>query len=160
MNTPYPSEDGDLLVIGYGNTLRQDDRAGPLVAGTIESYALPGVRTLVCAQLSPEHAEAVARAREVVLVDAMSGSVRATNLQRIAPAASPQVTTHAVEPPTLLALARDVYGRVPPVWLLTVPAEKLGFGTDISETTRHGVEVAVGKIVKLAHRKSLKPVEV
>jgi hydrogenase maturation protease len=153
MNTPYPADDGDLLVIGYGNTLRQDDRAGPLVAGTIESYGLHGVRTLVCAQLSPEHAEAVARAREVVMVDATSGPCQAPTLRRVEAANSPQVTTHAVEPPTLLALARDVYGRVPPAWLLTVPAERLGFGTDISETTRHGVEVAVGKVVKLAHRK-------
>ena len=154
MNSSYPTEDGELLVIGYGNTLRQDDRAGPLVAGTIESYALPGVRTLVCHQLAPEHAEAVAQAREVVFVDAAAGAVPVTILRRIAPGESAQVTTHAVEPRTMLALAREVFGRVPPAWMLTVPAEKLGFGTDISETTRRGVAQAVTKVVKLARRKA------
>jgi hydrogenase maturation protease len=145
--------DPALLVIGYGNTLRQDDRAGPAVATLIEAYALPGVRTIICPQLSPEHAEAVARARAVVFVDARAGPARATTLQQVLPGASAQVTTHAAEPRTLLALARDVYGRVPPGWLLTVPAERLGFGTDLSPLTRRGIAVAVGKVVKLARQK-------
>lgn len=153
MNTPAITDEAGLLVIGYGNTLRQDDRAGPLVAGIIESYALPGVRTLVCHQLAPEHAEAVAQARAVVFVDAQAGPASRTSLQRVQAGVSSQVTTHAAEPRTLLALARDVYGQCPPAWLLTVPAERLGFGTDISEVTRRGVEVAVGKVVKLARMK-------
>ena len=36
-----------------------------------------------------------------------------------------------------------------------VPAERLGFGTDISPLTLRGIEVAVGKIVKLARAKPL-----
>ena len=152
MTTPSHSEPA-LLVIGYGNTLRQDDRAGPAVAGIIETYALPGVRTLVCPLLSPEHAEAVAGARAVVFVDAQAGPAREAVLQRVQPGESSQVTTHAAEPRTLLALSRDVYGRVPPGWMLTVPAERLGFGTDISPLTLRGIEVAVGKIVKLARMK-------
>jgi hypothetical protein len=60
------------------------------------------------------------------------------------------VTTHAAEPRTLLALARDVYGRVPPARLLTIAAERLGFGVDISHATRRGIEVAVGDVTRLA----------
>ena len=59
-----------LLVIGYGNTLRGDDGVGPKVAEAVEALQLPGVRTLVCQQLSPEHAEPISRARVVVFVDA------------------------------------------------------------------------------------------
>ncbi|MEI6106727.1 MAG: hydrogenase maturation protease [Opitutae bacterium] len=140
----------ELLVIGYGNTLRQDDQAGPLVAEAIEAHALTGVHTLVCAQLSPEHAEAVAQADTVVFVDAQAGSPGQAALRRIEPGATAQVTTHAVEPRTLLALAREVYGRAPTAWLLTIPAERFGFGPEISEATRHGIEVAVAMVANLA----------
>lgn len=139
-----------LLVIGYGNTLRQDDQAGPVTVERIESQMLPGVHTLVCPQLSPEYAEALAGARAVVFVDAQAGPTRTVTLRRVLPGEFPQVTTHAVEPHTLLALARDVYGRVPPGWLLTIPAERFGFGTEISPLTRRGINVAVAKVVKLA----------
>ena len=149
MSAPPPTA-SRLLVIGYGNTVRQDDQAGPLVAERIEALALPGVLALACPQLSPEHAAAVAQARAVVLVDAQAGPAREVCLQRVLPGASPQVTTHATEPRTLLALARDVYGHVPPTWLLTIPAERFGFGTDLSPLTARGVEVAVARLLELA----------
>ena len=152
MNAPADNEPV-LLVIGYGNTLRQDDQAGPTVAELIEARALPGVRTLVCAQLSPEHAEAVAAARAVVFVDAQQAGPYATiSLQVVPPGESSQVTTHAAEPWTLLALAREVYGRVPPAWLLTVPAESFGFGAEISAVTRWGIGEAVEQVMALARK--------
>ena len=142
-----------LLVSGYGNTLRQDDQAGPAVAEEIEAASLPGVVTLVSPQLSPEHAEAVAQSRGVVFVDAQAGPDQEPRLRRVRPGESSQVTTHAAEPRTLLALARDVYGRTPPGWLLTVPAVQFGFGTELSPVTRRGIARAVEKISRLARMK-------
>ncbi len=149
MNTATLS-DYALLVIGYGNMLRQDDSAGPRVIEKIETRGMPGVHTFACAQLSPEHAEMLARARAVVFVDAQAGAASQVRLQKIMPGESSQVTTHAAEPRTLLALARDVYGRAPPAWLLTIPIERLGFGTDISDTTRQGIDYAVEEVSRLA----------
>ncbi len=149
MSTSTLSETA-LLVIGYGNTVRQDDQAGPLVAEQIEARELPGVRTLACAQLSPEHAEAVSQARAVVFVDALADPALETSLRPVVPGESAQVTTHAAEPETLLALARDVFGNAPPAWLLTVPAEKLGFGMDLSPRTRRGIDAAVREVEQLA----------
>jgi hydrogenase maturation protease len=146
MTNPPPC----LLVIGYGNTLRQDDQAGPLVAERIESLALPGVLAMACAQLSPEHAEAVARAGTVVFVDAQAAASRQSALTPVLPGASSQVTTHAAEPRTLLALARDVFGHAPPAWLLTIPAERFEFGTDLSPITQQGIEAAINTVVELA----------
>ena len=66
METPsIPSLLDEVLVIGYGNTLRQDDGVGPYVAERFEELGLPGVRTLVEAQLSPEHAEVISMAKAV-----------------------------------------------------------------------------------------------
>jgi len=147
--TPPSHTAAKLLVIGYGNTVRQDDQAGPLVAERIEALALPGVCTLACAQLSPEHAEVVALAQAVVFVDAQAGPDRQINLQPVLPGDSSQVTTHAVEPQTLLALARDVYDQAPPAWLLTIPAERFGFGSDLSPLTQQSIEQAVSKVLEM-----------
>lgn len=130
------------LVIGYGNTLRQDDAAGPRTAERVEALELRGVSVVVAPQLSPEHVEAVVRARFVVFVDAAiaGGEVR---VRPIAPAASSEVTAHALEPRTVLALARDVFDRVPPAWLITIPAVRLGFGEDLSPSAESGIAQAV-----------------
>ncbi len=165
-----------LLVIGYGNPLRCDDGVGPKVAEAVEALQLPGVHTLVCQQLSPEHAEPISRARVVVFVDAIVNTGdkwqvtsdgktwQATSgekscrpppdtchvqLRKLEPGESSQLMAHAADPRTMLALARDVFGHAPEAWWLTIPAMKLGFGTDFSPGTQRGFEVALKKIQEL-----------
>ena len=142
--------DTELLVIGYGNTLRQDDSVGPRVAERIEALHRPGVRTLICDQLSPEHAEAIAHAHVVVFVDAMRGAPRHVRLQPVKPGHSTQLMAHAAEPPTMLALARDVYGRVPQAWLAAIPAVRLGFGSGVSVVAQRGIDDATRTINRFA----------
>lgn len=147
---PEAVVDTPLLVVGYGNTLRQDDSVGPRVAERIAARHLPGVRTLICPQLSPEHAAPVAQARTVVFVDAAVGAARQVRLRPVAPGTSTRLLAHAAAPPTILALARDVYGRAPAAWMLTIPAVHLGFGTELSVTAQRGVARAVREILRLA----------
>ncbi len=157
----------DFLVIGYGNTLRGDDGVGPRVAEAIEKLNLPGVRTLVCQQLSPEHADPVARARTVVFVDAIVNTgdkwqvtsdgkschpthdTRHVQLRKLEPGESSQLMAHAADPRTLLALARDVFGHTPEAWLLTIPAVKLDFSEDLTPEAQRGFAEAVEKIQEL-----------
>jgi hydrogenase maturation protease len=139
------------LVIGYGNTLRGDDGVGPRVAEAVAALGLPGVRTLVCPQLSPEHAEPVARARLVIFVDAAVDAPREVQRRHLEPADTTQLMAHAADPRTLLALARDVFGRAPEAWLLTIPVETLAFGETLSPAARRGLEAAVREIQKF-HR--------
>jgi hydrogenase maturation protease len=151
MQTELPVEiSADLLVIGYGNTLRRDDGVGPRVAETIESLNLRGVSSLACHQLSPEHAEAVARARQVVFVDAAVDDISGIKLRKLQAGKTTQLMAHAADPSTLLALARDVFGHAPEAWWLTIPAVKLGFGTDFSKETEAGFRAAVIEIRHLA----------
>lgn len=145
-----PAVNPALLVIGYGNTLRQDDGVGPRVAEQIEALQLPGVQTLSCAQLSPEHAEPIARAWAVVFVDAAESARGPVELQPVSPGTSTQLLAHAADPATMLALAREVYGRAPEAWLLLLPAEQFGFGTELSALAEEGVAQAVREIGRLA----------
>jgi len=144
--------DNELLVIGYGNTLRRDDGVGPRVAGAVEELRLPGVRTMACAQLTPEMADPLSQARAAVFVDAALDCPGRVRMRRIDPSDSSQVLAHAADPRILLALARDAFGRAPEAWLLTLPAEDLGFGEQLSRAARHGLRKAVRE-VRALHRR-------
>lgn len=144
-----------MLVIGYGNTLRRDDGVGPIVAEAVAGLNLPGVSTLVSPQLTPELAEPVARAGCVVFVDASVDSPREVRFRRLSPANSSQVIAHAADPRTLLALARDVFGHAPEAWWLTIPAEDLGFGEELSVQARDGVKTALNRIRELVTQLSM-----
>ena len=137
-----------LLVIGYGNTLRSDDGAGPRVAEALEQMNLSGVRTLSCPLLSPELAEPVSQAERVVFVDAALDTGEVEFLP-LAPADSSQLMAHAAEPATVLALARDVFGHAPQAWLLTLPVENMGLGETFSPKTQRAVGTATRKVRQL-----------
>jgi hydrogenase maturation protease len=142
-----------LLVIGYGNLLRGDDGVGPKVVEALEELHLPDVRTLICQQLSPEHAEPIARARTVIFVDAAVDAPKDVQLRKLEPNETSQLMAHAADPRTMLALARDVFGHCPEAWWLTIPAVKLGFGEELSPIARQGYEAALEQIRKLAGRR-------
>jgi len=138
--------DSDLLVIGYGNTLRRDDGVGPRVAGAVEGLRLPGVRTVACAQLTPELADPLSQAGAALFVDAAVGHSGRVRMRRIDPSDSSQILAHTPDPRTLLALARDAFGRAPEAWLLTVPAEDLGFGEQLSSAAKRGLRKALREV--------------
>lgn len=142
----------DLLVIGYGNTLRSDDGVGPRVAEAIGALHLPGVRTMICQQLSPEHAEPISLSRAVIFVDAAVNNLAQIEFRKLMPNDSAQLMAHAADPRTMLALARDVYGQMPEAWWLTISAEKFGFGETMSDHTEAGYREALFMIKSMAER--------
>jgi hydrogenase maturation protease len=141
-----------LLVIGYGNTLRRDDGVGPKVAEAVGELCLPGVRTLVCQQLSPEHAEPISQARIVVFVDAAVDAPNEVQWRKLEPKTTSQLMAHAADPRTMLALARDVFGHAPEAWWLTIPAVNLEFGEEFSTETETGFHIALRHIRLLAEK--------
>jgi hydrogenase maturation protease len=152
-NPDKPPPPGTLLVIGYGNTLRSDDGVGPKVIAALEDLKLPGVRTLACHQLMPELAQAVSEADRVIFVDAAVDEPKEVLLRPLEPADSSQLMAHAADPKTLLAMARDVFGRYPAAWWLTIPVERLEFGETLSPLAQRGFDTALGKVKDLARRR-------
>jgi hydrogenase maturation protease len=146
---PKPIRRDDFLIIGYGNTLRGDDGAGPRVAEAVAGMHHPGVRTLACALLTPELAEPISQARIVLFVDAAVEAPHEVRLIKLEPGKSSQIMAHAADPRTMLALARDVFGHAPKAWCLTIPAVKFDFGDEFSPETQHGVARALEKIREL-----------
>lgn len=121
-----------VLVIGYGNTLRGDDGVGPRLAEAVAGLKLEGVATLTCDLLTPELADNISRAEQVVFVDATVAETVEAQLRPLAPADSSQLMAHAADPRTMLALARDVFGHAPQAWLLTIPVAQMAIGENLS----------------------------
>ncbi|MEY4387844.1 MAG: hypothetical protein RLY20_3127 [Verrucomicrobiota bacterium] len=141
-----PNEKPALLVIGYGNTLRGDDGVGPRVADAVEALHLPGVRTMTCQQLSPEHAAPISLAETVIFVDAAVDAPREVQFRHLEPNATSQLMAHAADPRTMLALSRDVFGHVPHALWLTIPAERMDFSEKLTPIAEWGCAEAVAKI--------------
>lgn len=144
----------NLLVIGYGNTLRSDDGVGPRLAEAVEALALPGIRTLSCSLLTPELADPVSRARTVIFVDASVDAARGVRLRALLPADSAQILAHAMDPRTILALARDIFGHAPEAWWLTIPAKNLGIGEELSVKAKRGLAKAMERIEVIIDRQT------
>ena len=140
----------DLLVIGYGNTLRSDDGVGPRVAEAIEALQLPGVHTMVCQQLWPEYAEPISQARRVIFVDAAVDTPAEVQFRKLTPNDSVQLMAHAADPRTMLAFSRDVFGHAPEAWWLTIGGVEFGFGESFSTQTEAGFHEAFCMIKSLA----------
>jgi hydrogenase maturation protease len=136
------------LVIGYGNPLRGDDAAGPLLAGRVAAWQLPGVTALAVHQLTPELAARLAECDRAVFLDARQGGGEA-RWRALAPAETHAGLEHASDPARLLALARDLFGARPAAWLLTLPGVEFSFGAGLSEPTARALEAAAGVLGRL-----------
>jgi hydrogenase maturation protease len=139
-----------MLVIGYGNQLRGDDGLGVRAAEAVAAWGLPDVEVHAVHQLTPELAEPVASARQVIFVDARpAAETGGVWVQRLAPATASPGLGHTSDPHLVLALAQTLYGRCPPVRLVTIPAGSFAAGDQLSPTAAHGLLEALGVLTRL-----------
>ena len=130
-----------VLVIGYGNPLREDDGIGWRVIEEIEReessiFNLQSLETIAVHQLLPELAEEVSAAGLVIFVDAsVEGEPGDIVVREVLPVTQEMgAFTHHFDPAGLLGYARDLYGRFPRAYLVTITAVSLGYGEGLSPT--------------------------
>lgn len=133
-----------VLLIGYGNPLREDDGVGwrvvaEMANGQLETGQNPqsiihNPQFIAVHQLLPELAEPISQADLVIFVDAAvagePGEIRRMELQP--QAEEPGAFSHQVGPAGLLESARVLYGRFPPATLFTITAAQMGYGDQLS----------------------------
>lgn len=130
------------LVIGYGNSLRGDDGAGPFVARQL------GAGAIACHQLTPELAEPISQARQVIFVDAHAGAPAGQIvIQPVRP--RPSAAIHRFDPETLLAWSQQLYGRAPEAILIGIGGESFDLGEGLSPGARRAAREALRAIRKL-----------
>ncbi len=123
------------LVIGYGSLVRGDDGLGQVIAQAVAARR-PDVHTITHVQLMPEYAEPISAAERVFFIDAgIEGEPGTITCEAIAPAAEESADSafaHSLTPPALLSAARDLYGRVPEAYLITVVGASFGYAVTLS----------------------------
>jgi hydrogenase maturation protease len=124
-----------VLLVGYGNALRTDDGLGWHAAGLLAGDPrLAGATVLQCHQLMPELALDISAAALVVLVDAShtlpAGRFTVTQVERADDAGT--TWSHQLSPPSLVALAHELYGRAAEVFLVSAGVESLELGDRLS----------------------------
>lgn len=154
-----------ILVICIGNLARGDDGVARHVADALKRPGLPANVDLVSApQLDVVMAEGMANAGRVIVVDAERRSEPAIKIERIdltgenAAPATPQgafprgsMPGHALDPRSLVLLARTLYGSVPAVFLVTVAAPEMGHGEALSATAAAARDEATRSVLALLH---------
>lgn len=137
------------LVIGYGNDLRSDDGAGIHAATRLaEQSAQP--RVIMARQLTPDLAEDIATAAQVVFVDAYAALEHDAQLRidKISGDDSHNSSAlgHHGDPEELMQLADQLFGKTPDAWVVGIPAFSFDAGETISPETLHRIDEAVALI--------------
>lgn len=138
------------LVLACGNPLRGDDAVALHVAKALVT-GFCDEDTLVYSQHQwlPEMAETISESELVIFVDASeeiaAGEVCTRTVVPVA--AVPHPMTHSVSPAALLAMARDLYGRLPKdTYLVSIGGESFGLSEKLSDRVRHAVPVALDHV--------------
>ncbi len=130
----------DVLILGYGNTLRGDDALGIHAAHALhELYCTDGgIRVLATSQLTPDLAEDISQAQMILFIDAAaSGLPGEIHSEEISLADEKVRFTHHWTPRTLLMLSKQLYGRAPLAMTLTMAVASSEIGVGLSQEIEH-----------------------
>ncbi|MCX6898918.1 MAG: hydrogenase maturation protease [Verrucomicrobia bacterium] len=135
------------LIIAYGNPLRGDDGLGWHVARLLADIAPSrNAEVITCHQLMPELAQQISEVSTVVFVDAGSeGPPGRLGWRRVEPQAGQAAFAHHVSPESLLGMAKELYGRSPQTFVVSVVGETFACSEELSPTVR----AALPALVKL-----------
>ncbi len=138
-----------VMLIGYGNPLRTDDAIGWRAAGELSSQVHDDdVEIVACHQLNPEMAEAISQTKLVIFIDACTDGTPGRVSRRDAQVGkfSPELMTHHLDPESLLACAKELYGRAPKAVVICVTGECFGYGRELTPT----IERVLPGVIELA----------
>ena len=126
-----------LLIIGYGNALYGDDGIGPYAARLFRDHGFDAIETH---QLTPELAERIAAATQVIFIDCDArlapAEIRVTKVEP----APPGPLEHHATPASLLRLALDLYGAAPTALAVGIGPASCQLGDSLSPQVIAAVE--------------------
>jgi hydrogenase maturation protease len=124
------------LIIGIGNPLRGDDGLGWAVAEQLSRDCDMGCDIQTVYQLTPELAQWMAAVNLVVMIDASHegepGELHIRPLPLPLSAQPSAVGAHYTTPEELAALTLAVYGRCPPVVVVSMTGANFSIGEQLS----------------------------
>lgn len=141
------------LVVCYGNRLLGDDGVAWHVAERLAvDPRFATVDVLARHQLTPELADDLSRASRVVFVDACvsspPGAVRRSTVEVASSTASLR-WSHSLTPEALAGMALSLFGRIPPIDVVTVGGASFVAGEELSAAVQLVLPVAVDEVATL-----------
>ena len=139
-----------ILFLGWGNPSRGDDALGPLLCDRLANLlgrsdlGAVAARTEVQQdfQLQVEDASDIAGRELVVFIDASLAAPAPFGFSVLEAEADAAVTTHALSPGAVLAVACKIFGATPPAYLLAVRGEAFELGAGLSAAAALHLEAA------------------
>ena len=143
-----------VLIIGFGNPLCSDDGLGWHIAERLPlQRSLNDVQVIAAHQLTPEIAEFASRVERMIFIDASRvGTPGSLRCDVVVPVVVPNRYTHELSPASLLGLAKELYGRVPEAYLLTIVGECFDTGETMSATVEKGIPALLAEVDRLLGR--------
>jgi hydrogenase maturation protease len=150
------------LIIGIGNPLRGDDGLGWRALEMLERHtealgaraSRPPFETVVCHQLTPELAEPISRAAQVIFIDACVGSPPGKiRVDHLAADSAVGGFTHRLDPQGLMNYCRELYGTCPEAWTISMTGAEYGYSEGLSAA----VESRLAALVAVAAQAVLAP---
>lgn len=143
----------NVLVIGWGNSLRSDDCVGIYAVRELKKKVQrANVEFVEVPQLQPELAERISHSDLAVFIDAATQGISGEiNYEPLMPAPKRAAISHGSDPETLLGAAKELFGHAPTALLATVSGECFGYGTKLSpevEVSMKGVTERVSEIIE------------
>jgi hydrogenase maturation protease len=120
----------NTIIIGIGNSSRQDDGLGWAFLDAIEDLVSDDIPVLHRYQLNVEEAELISTYDRVIFVDARTNEHSTPFEYRpCKPKQSFEFTTHALGPEVVLSLCQSLYNAYPKADLLTIT----GYSWELAE---------------------------
>ena len=136
------------LVVGYGSSLRNDDRIGLEVARIVADWNLPQVSSLGVPQLAPELAAELAQVDLAIFVDAYAANLDdEIKILQLEPVNTANFGSHSSDPKALLNLTQTLFQKCPSAWWILVPGIDFQLGDRLSLTAQQQIKQA-SKIVR------------
>jgi len=141
------------LIVGFGNPVRSDDGVGWHVARQLaDSLLRDDVRVVAAHQLLPEMAELASRAERVLFIDAaQAGDPGSIACETIHASAALEAYTHELSPEAVLAVAKELYGRSPAAFLLTVAGESFATGDALTPKVSAAIPALLARVRQFIH---------
>ncbi len=140
------------LIVGYGNALRGDDSLGWHAVERLAGVPLlRGARVVWRHQLTPELADDLSKVSLAILIDiSVDVEAGALSVRRLEPEpAAGSAWSHHIEPASLAALARELYGAAPVVFVVSVGAASLEVGDGLSPAVEAALPAVVEAVVSI-----------
>lgn len=130
-------EDRSLLLIGIGNSGREDDGLGWAFLEQVEQRGLFEGDFLYRSQLNLEDAERISTYEQVFFVDAFRGELEGGySFNRCIPNPSSGFSTHMLLSESTLYLCQQLYEQVPKAWVLAIQGDQWELKEGLSPETQ------------------------